>query len=418
MNTYAKCLASGGAALLALFAILLAAGVPSVAQAGLTLEAQFGSGIDNGWVRVERWRDSNSGFSQEAFPSDGRGDQTGQRKDFFSGDATPHSSRFLLYYAPGWDTNPEFTPVLLVHGAIQNADLAWANPNELGPHGCGRLFCPNTGLMQSLSSDGYKVFAISMAHANGDGFMWSEQIANAIKVIKARTGESEVDIISWSKGAQNARMYVSSLRESWGTAYRGDVRRLIMMGGPNNGFDWGFRHGWWHTLGVYPQCGGVLNGPAPHDWIVCFGAWWNGPQWSYDSAFFPGSAQMLKRWDNVYSLPTTDQDWWTTYHGGWGFYTHSKGIDAFLGESLVDDIRAAGVPVDVRVHNLCGSSADLSLLHNEHTGPSDGIVFIASCSDTHGVANDGGGAIIPNNHLELGWDAPGVSQIKAWLSAP
>ncbi len=396
----------------------LMAGAATGEAAPLTLEQSFTSNIANGWVRVERWRDMNPAFVQETFPSDGRGDHTGQRVTFFGGDATPHSSRFLLYYAPGWNSNPNFTPVLLVHGAIQDADLAWANPNEAGPHGCGRLSCPSTGLMQDLSADGFKVFAISFPHKNGDGYFWSEQIADAIEVIKSRTGASEVDIVSWSKGAQNARMYVSSVTKTWGTAYRGDVRRLIMLGGPNNGFDWGFRHGWTLTFGVYPECGGLLNGPAPHDWIVCFGVWWNGPEWSYESAFFPGSAQMLKRWDSVYTPATLEQDWWTTYYGGWGFYTHSKGIDAFLGQSLVDTIRAAGTPLDVRVHNLCGSSADLSALHNEHTGPSDGIVFIASCDDSTGIANSGGSAVIPVNHLELGWDTPAVTQIKAWLNAP
>lgn len=391
---------------------------PSAIAADLIVEATFSTSIANGWERVERWRDTNTAFTQEIFPTDGRGDHSGQRMTFFGGIARPHSSRFLLYYAPGWNSNVKPTPVLLVHGAIQDADLAWANPNQLGPNGCGRFSCPSSGLMQDLSADGFRVFAISFPHKNGDGYFWSEQIADAIAVIKSRTGASEVDIVSWSKGAQNARMYVSSVRKSWGTAYRGDVRRLVMLGGPNNGFDWGYRHGWTHTFGVYPQCGGALNGPAANDWVVCFGAWWNGPQWTYASTFFPGSAQMLKRWDSVYALATLEQDWWTTYYGGWGVYTHSAGINALLGASLVDTVRNAGVPGDVEVHNLCGNQPDIALLHNEHTGPSDGVVFIVSCNDSTGVLNDGGSAVIAVNHLELGWDVPAVTQIIAWLEAP
>lgn len=401
-----------------LTAVAVFSAIPAVRAADPVLEATFSTSIANGWAKVERWRDTNTAFTQETFPTDGRGDHTGQRVTFFGGDASPHSSRFLLYYAPGWSSNPRPTPVLLVHGAIQDADLAWADPNELGSNGCGRFSCPSSGLMQALSADGFRVFAISFPHKNGDGYFWAQQIADAVAVIKSRTGALEVDVVAWSKGAQNARMYVSSVKKTWGTAYRGDVRRLILLGGPNNGFDWGFRHGWTHTFGVYPQCGGALNGPAANDWIVCFGVWWNGPEWTYSSAFFPGSAQMLKRWDSVYAPATLEQDWWTTYYGGWGVYTHSAGIDAFLGASLVDTVRNAGVPGDVEVHNLCGNQADIALLHNEHTGPSDGVVFIDSCIDVIGVANHGGSAVVAVNHLELGWDTPAVTQIRTWLKAP
>jgi hypothetical protein len=33
-----------------------------------------------------------------------------------------------FYYAPGWNTNPKTTPVLLVHGANDNPDRAWPIP--------------------------------------------------------------------------------------------------------------------------------------------------------------------------------------------------------------------------------------------------------------------------------------------------
>ncbi len=407
VRVLATCLATAAA---------LVAPLSGADASGLTLEASFGSPA-NGWDVVERWRDGDPNFTQEAFPSDGRGDQTGQRVTFFGGDATPHSSRFLLYKAPGWDTGSG-TPVLLVHGANQDADLAWADPNENGGYGCGRSTCPSTGLMQDLVAEGLRVFAVSFAHRNGDGHQWAEQIANAIDRVKVATGAAEVDVIAWSKGAFNARMYASDTRQPWNTAYRGDIRRLLLLGSPNDGTDGSFRHGWTYTFTVYPQCGGAINGPVAHDWIVCYGAWWSGPQWTYDSSWFPGSAQMLKRWDHTYGLPTWEQDWWTTYHGGWGYYTHSKGIDHHAAASLVDDVRTNGIPADVRVHNLCGDQADIALLHNEHTGPSDGVVFIPSCLDVVGVANHGGSATIAVNHLELGWDAPAVSQVVGWLTAP
>jgi hypothetical protein len=398
-------------------ALLVLAAIP-VHATSPTLEATYNTSIANGWVRVERWRDPGSAFTQEAFPPDGRGNQSGQRVTFFNGVATPHSSRFLLYYAPSWDTNPKATPVLLVQGANQDADLAWANPNEAGAYGCGQASCPTTGLMQALVAAGFKVFAISFAHKNGDGYFWSEQIEDAIQVVKTRTSASTVDVISWSKGAFNARMYISSVKQPWGSTYQGDVRRLIMLGGPNNGIDLSFRHGWYFSLPVYPACGGTIDGPTPHDKLVCYGVWQNGPQWTYSSAYFPGSAQMLKRWDSTYGLGTADQDWYTTYYGGLGFYTHGNGITAYMGPSLVDTVRNAGTSAGARVYNLCGNTPNIALIHNEHTGPSDGVVFIASCNDSAGINNYGGGAVIGVNHLALGWSSTAVTQIKNWLNAP
>lgn len=389
--------------------------IPATAIAGpTTLEQTFSSGIGNGWVKVERWRDTLSAFTQEAFPPDGRGNQTGQRATFF-GTARPDSSRFLMYYAPGWNTGTKPVPVLLVHGANQDADVAWANPNDAGPYGCGRYSCPTSGLMQTLSSSGYKVFAIGLAHKNGDGYFASEEIADAIAIVKSRTGATKVNVVAWSKAASNARMYVSSVRKTWGTAYRGDVDQLLLLGGANNGIDLSFRHGWTFSLVVYPACGGVINGPTPHDRLVCYGINTPGSEWTYASTYFPGSAQLLKRWDSSYALPAYEQDWYTTYYGGNGYYSSGPGINAYLSRSLVDTIRAFAVPSGVRVHNLCGNQNDIALLHNEHTGPSDGVVFIASCRDTTGIVTDAGSATIAVNHLELGWEPIARSQILAWL---
>src|SRR5438067_9001500 len=108
--------------------VLWRTAAPAPGAASLTLEATYNS-VANGWVRVERWLDTNTGFQQEQYPPDGRGSQDGQRLTFFNNVTQPFSGRFLLYYAPGWNTNTRTVPVLLVHGANDNADRAWANPN-------------------------------------------------------------------------------------------------------------------------------------------------------------------------------------------------------------------------------------------------------------------------------------------------
>ncbi|MCW0203549.1 hypothetical protein [Rhodanobacter thiooxydans] len=108
-------------------AVIVGAGIfiiafgSSAVAGSTTLEASYSTNIQNGWERVERWRDTEPAFTQESFPTDGRGDQSGQRVTFF-GSSKPNSSRFLMYYAPGWSSNTKPVPILLVHGANQDAD--------------------------------------------------------------------------------------------------------------------------------------------------------------------------------------------------------------------------------------------------------------------------------------------------------
>ncbi|HWV84743.1 MAG TPA: hypothetical protein VNZ62_04800 [Capillimicrobium sp.] len=405
--------AIGVLAAVAALAVALPAGAQ--ATASVTLEATFTSGIANGWASVERYRDTGSGFTAETYPPDGRGDHAGQVATFF-GAPRPHASRFLLYHAPGALTGSKPTPVLLVHGANQTADQAWANPNASGQYGCGQVTCPSTGLMQHLDGLGYKVFAIGFPHRNGDGYHWAEQIHDAITIIRAKTGAAKVDVVGWSKGAFNARMYASSLRKPWGTAYAGDIRKLILVGNPNKGFDWGYRHGWSHDFAIFPECGGSLNAPAPHSEMVCYGLWRVHPELSYEGSAFPGAGQMLARWDGVYPLPVAEQDWYTTYYGGTGFFTYGRGIQwAIDRDSLVAPLLAAGTPASLPVHLLCGNAPTMAGLHNEHTGPSDGAVFVASCAAGDGIGDHAATATLALNHLQLGWAASARAQIASWL---
>ncbi|MFN3929216.1 MAG: esterase/lipase family protein, partial [Thermoflexus sp.] len=389
------------------------------ATGSLVLEAVFTSDIQNGWVRVERWQDRNPRLTQEDFLPDGRLDQSGQRETFF-GSAQPSSSRFLLYYAPGWDVPSPSVPVLLVHGAAGNADWPWANPGE-SPLGCGALpsLCPSTGLMQFLSARGYKVFAVSFAHPAGDNFFWAEHIANAIRVIRGRTGASQVDVVAWSKGVIAARMYVSGIRRDWGTPYRGDVRRLILIAGPNGGWDFVFRHGTYPSAGIYPECGGKRLGGAAHTVLNCWGIYYSHPELSiYRTSygdFFPGIRQFVWPWDDVYPLPWWEPDWWTTYYGGWGWYSYSRGIAEAKVDSLIPALRSNSTPTAVAVYLLCGNKADLPSWHNEHTGPSDGTIFLESCRDRQGLANVQGESVLALNHLRIVWDPTAMAQVEAWL---
>jgi hypothetical protein len=125
---------------------------------------------------------------------------------------------------------------------------------------------------------------------------------------------------------------------------------------------------------------------------------------------------MLYRWDDVYPLPTAEQDWYTTYYGGTGLYTTGHGIQYAIDQgSLVRPLINAGVPASVPVYELCGSSPDMAPMHNEHTGASDGAVFIAGCQAADGIANRAAATTLPLNHLKLGWDSGAMAKVAGWL---
>lgn len=403
-----------------LVATLFALPSQAGAAGGVSLEASYTS-VANGWVKVERYLDTRTGFRQENYPPDGRGDQDGQRLTFFGGVKEPFSGRFLLYSAPGWNTGAKATPVLLVHGANDNPDRAWANPGEGGGFGCGAVSCPSTGLMQYLSGRGYKVFAIGFAHKEGDNYMQAQEVGDAIALIKARLGVSKVDLVGWSKGELAARMYVSSVKPSWGSAYAGDVRKLITLGGPNGGYDYPFAHGWAHDLSVWPECGDTVNSPLPHTNMTCYGTYTYHPEFSfvptggYDA--YPGQRQMLARFDGTYGIDESQQDWYTTYYGGQGYYTKGPGIQAAIDAgSLVKQIQQAGVPAAVQTYLLAGGTPSVVGIYNENRGPSDGVVFISSALDRTGVSTVAGTATVASaNHLELGWHSGVEAQVVGWL---
>jgi hypothetical protein len=52
---------------------------------------------------------------------------------------------------------------------------------------------------------------------------------------------------------------------------------------------------------------------------------------------------------------------------------------------------------------------------NEIAGPSDGVVFIDSCAAKDGIGKLTDTALLPWNHLQLGWKPEAVAAISGWL---
>lgn len=414
--------------------MVLAATAGSASATSSTSVEETYESPENDWDKVERIYDSDEGFSATDWPGeDDRMDQFGQRKTFFGNVARPASGRFLLYYGEDWSTNTKETPVLLVPGAFSEPDGTWANPSA-SRLGCGvaEESCPSTGMMQQLASENYKTFAVGFNNGAGDNYNWAEVIYDAIQRVKEVTESEEVDVVAWSKGTVAARMYVSSMKKSWGTSYAGDVRRLVLMGGLGGGWDWIFRHGREPSYLVYPECsGGTFQplGATAHTGLWC-GGLVNDVHFElsvYKTATygdpFVGIRQMLRKLTSSHALGIIDLDYWSTYYGGWGTLlgSYSNGINYALEQSpgsVIDDLRNTNtVPESIDTYLLCGTENDIPYPWHNEVSTSDGTIFTDSCDDETGIGNvpEGGNVHVARNHLELPWDSATSSQIESWL---
>ncbi|HEX3592251.1 MAG TPA: lipase [Pseudonocardiaceae bacterium] len=373
--------------------------------------------VPHGWDSVEHWNDTDPQWPATHYLSDGRQNQTGETATLF-GSPTPPGSQFLLYRAPGWNTNAG-APVLLVMGANDDVDREYSDPAAGGAGTCGVTACPSTGLMQLLSGEGFRVFAVDFADTQGDNLEWAQTISDALSRVKTETGTTSVDLVSWSKGAFAARMYVAGVAPTWGRPYQGDVHKLVLIGNPNGGLDYTFAHGTEGNPLIYPECGGTLNGPSPSQSYVCFGLLRSEPNLAITSQFFTGQRQMLARWDTTFGVDETQDDWETTYYGGTGFISISKGIQqAINAGSLVATIQATPTPATVPTYLLCGSAPTILGFFNEDRGPSDGVVFDVSCTSTKGIGDVAGNTLITtDNHLMLGWESTAMHTVSGWLSS-
>jgi triacylglycerol lipase len=315
------------------------------------------------WSRVDRWSDPDRElFTQEEFNEIFRwkdSEFTPHMETLF-GSPTPHSSSFLLHYGLR-EASSAGTPVLLVHGAGDNASRPWFT------------------LRRELEDLGRPVYAITFAHPHGDIFQQAENIADAIAVIKARTGAEQVDLIAHSKGGLAVSAYTSHHADAdWGghtyedvgTAYQGDVRRMVLVGTPLGGIDTAYR---WSASNFFGLDADLAVAPVSWDAYYPYGAamWWSYEDLSSQDFLpdgadvFPGQRQMLRRqehalpggqpWLGGYALQT---DWWTTYEGGTGFFSSSSGIDAGIeaGGYFMDHLAANGVDPDVELFLLAGTN--------------------------------------------------------------
>lgn len=305
------------------------------------------------------------------------------------GSSRPGAEQYLLHLAPGWNSNKHKTPLILIHGAGLDAS-SFTNLYGMG----------YKGLQEQLTSLGYRVFALSFSHSHGDNFYQAEQLADAILRVKELCQAEQADIVAHSKGGIAARIYLSNLGI---TSYRHDVRQYIMLGTPNLGTDFAFRNPGLSYM-IYLSGG---NGVIAWDKL-------KSPFFTdislrsiYSDGAFPGQNQILYPWDQQYSLDMSQPDWWTTYYGGCGYLSHSRGIKQAVsdGKKLIEKLENKGLEPGIEFAVMAGDNHLFGLIPGESSGPSDGIVFIDSVLNTGALSSRGAilkeKTVLHLNHMEL-----------------
>jgi hypothetical protein len=312
------------------------------------------------WNAIERWDDPDRTlFRQESFNSGLAWRDTDASPWIATafGTSQPPSSTFLLHVGLHEQT-AEGTPILMIPGAGDNASRGFVT------------------LATKLDRLNRPVFALTFAHPHGDLFQQAEVVADAIEVIKARTGAAQVDLVGHSKGGIALALYLSHLQgapwpapyASVGTPYRGDVRRAVFVATPLGGVDTSYR---WTGLNLYALDADTAINPTswnryhPTGSLLVFDELTDQDFLPDGQDLFPGQRQLLRRqdhplpgsqsWMGVYAL---QPDWYTTYEGGQGFVSRSDGIGAAVdaGGDLIELLSSWGMDPEVEYYVLAGDS--------------------------------------------------------------
>jgi hypothetical protein len=164
----------------------------------------------------------------------------------------------------------------------------------------------------------------------------------------------------------------------------------------------------------YPAEIWALPMPSSWDMLLEWGIWVDVTDQSIYGEAFRGVAQLLAPWIEDYPLTMLEQDWYTTWHGGYGLVSHSLGIEAAIeiGGDFMNKLRAGSVPPSIEVHVGAGSNSFVNGVAWETAGPSDGLVFVESATDTT--------MLPPGTEVEVftvlnHWEMVGSAPVRKWV---
>lgn len=342
------------------------------------------------WKDTERIRGYQPLLSQETFIPEIECQDEEINQCF--GTKHPSSTEVLLHHREGAARGDESgIPILMIHGAGHHANLAWCESQN-----------QESGLLSALTTVRRDIFAVTFAHPHGDNWQQAIQLGNIIQRIQERTKAERIDLIAHSKGGIPAWIFLANLCEDHGSPYQHNVARYIMLGTPNRGLDFPFRHT--HSNWAVVKMG--INAPIACDSMLYYGRYIDTTERSIyrDGRAFVGSSQLLSRWDE--QIPVSSQAK-TLYYGGQNLLLHSRGIDSAIrdGNHLMETLLQSPVDPNIHLHLLAGNHPFFQGIPGEQDGPSDGLVFVDSVLYTDGISAHSAQIkakdVLPLNHLDL-----------------
>ena len=370
------------------------------------------------WVRSEAYRDEHPLFGKEkilpvahfanpqvlaCFP------------DNLYQDDTADASLMVLLYAPGWDTLKQI-PILLVHGAGDDAFRAWAHPLS--------LTTPETvpeaqyGFMQKLTKAGHPVFAINFSHNHGCNYRQAEQIRNAIQIIRKKTGVGKVHLIAHSKGNCSATIYVSGNRDvneryrDFLSPFGKDVAAYVQLAPGNKGIDVVFRY---YGANLHVLSNKVASPVCFYSAFV-YGFWHDyykedifaaNPGKPLTGNYFPGQCQLAYNLVDdgldFSMLSYTAFDFNLTmkacYYGGASGIVACYGIGHAIaeGDNTIERLNRKGIDPSVCLINIYGTDPVIQQVDfgwfkipiGISDYPSDGMLYVHSASYVKGLLSRG-----------------------------
>jgi pimeloyl-ACP methyl ester carboxylesterase len=352
------------------------------------------------WAKVELLEDSNASFKKQIFHLESKRKHSLTQKAFQT--TTPASNQVLVHYAPNWNKAKFETPIILVHGAGDNASRGFCHPWSFDIPKEGQIKKP--GIMQFLSNKGYAVFAVTYSHPHGDNFYQAQQLANVISRVKQVTKKKKVDLLCHSKGAMSTRIYTSSLGKefseySWITPFRNDVRKILFVASPLKGLDTAFRY-YAYNFTVKQQSMAAPMGARRMMWYGIYS------DEEMHNIAFPGQFQMLHNWVKD-GIPLSKQSYTpdmnvsmrALYNGGVTSLLVSDGIDnvAKAHGNVIDKLNQKGINPAISCYILAGSKQTiqtnkigwLEIPIGEFADDSDGVLFLKSATYKKGLTARG-----------------------------
>lgn len=282
------------------------------------------------------------------------------------GEATPPTYRAVLHDYPPAPLAPRWSrPVLLVGGAGDNALRSLSF------------------LAVSLSRAGFSVYALTFAHRHGDNFQQAEIIANTIAFILDEKEAAQVDVVAYSKGTVATRIFAGYTENidyamasedyaAHGTPYDGEIKRLILLGGPHAGLDTVFRWSGANLLAIESPELDVATAWTQYRSLNGIFDLSDRSIYALETSPYLGQAQLLADLSDLHVLPglnpslgayALQQDYFTTYYGGVGFQSTSLGIERAIedGGHTIELLAQNGVAADIDVFLAAGGNPIMSV---------------------------------------------------------